>query len=160
MTETFTIYPGQVRLLWVILPMVLVLLGAGALLGFSISGARLARFEVSPAGLRLRGDMYGRLVPSEALDLNGARVVDLQADRELQPVTRTMGTALPGYRSGWFRLRGGTRALLYVTDPSRVAYVPTHRGYGVMVSVEDPARFIAALRREAGGDRHPGARER
>ncbi len=150
MTETFPIVPAQLRLLGVGVPLLLILLGVFALLGATIYGSRASRFEVSREGLRLRGDLYGRLVPASALRLGEARAVDLTAERALAPKLRTMGTAIPGYRAGWFRLRNGEKALLYVSDMSRVAYVPTTEGYSVMVSVADPERFVASLRREAG----------
>lgn len=149
MIETFPIVPGQVRMLWVIGPLLLVILIPGVLLVLTLRGSRDARFEVSAAGLRLRGDMYGRMIPAAALRVDDARAVDLNVDRSLAPSVRTGGTALPGYRAGWFRLRSGERALLYLTDQSHVAYVPTREGYSVLVSVADPPAFIAALRRSA-----------
>lgn len=155
MTDTFPIIPGQVRMLWVIVPiavlLVLTLAVVGGALAYTLEGSRNASFEVSPAGLRLRGDFYGRLIPAAALRPEAARAVDLRTDPAFQPVTRTAGTAMPGYRAGWFRLRNGERALLYVTDPSRVAYVPTHSGYSVLLSVADPAALLASLRRNAPG---------
>lgn len=147
MIETFPIVPGQVRMLWVIGPLLLVILIPGVLLVLTLRGSRDARFEVSAAGLRLRGDMYGRMIPAAALRVDDARAVDLNVDRSLAPAVRTGGTALPGYRAGWFRLRSGERALLYLTDQSHVAYVPTREGYSVLVSVADPPAFVAALRR-------------
>lgn len=152
MTETFPIVPGQVRILWILVPLVLVLALVVTLVLKSFTGARSAQFEVSPEGLRLRGDMYGRVVPAGAIRADAARAVDLRTERSLQPVSRTMGTAVPGYRSGWFRLRDGEKALLYVTDPSRVAYVPTTAGYAVLLSVADPAAFVASLRRAVAPD--------
>ena len=56
-----------------------------------------------------------------------------------------MGTGLPGYQSGWFRLRNGERALLYLTDRTRAVYVPTTAGFSVLLSPAEPDRFIAAL---------------
>jgi hypothetical protein len=147
MTETFPIVPGQVRMLWVVVPLLLVVFVAVAALAYTLSAARTARFEVSPSGLRLRGDFYGRLIPADELQPAAARAVDLRTERALQPVARTGGTAVSGYRAGWFRLRDGERALVYITDPSRVAYVPTRAGYSVLVSVPDPAAFLASLRR-------------
>lgn len=147
MIETFPIVPGQVRMLWVIGPLLLVILIPGVLLVLTLRGSKDARFEVSAAGLRLRGDMYGRMIPAAALRVDDARAVDLNVDRSLAPSVRTGGTALPGYRAGWFRLRSGERALLYLTDQSHVAYVPTREGYSVLVSVADPPAFVAALRR-------------
>lgn len=149
MTETFPIIPAQLRLLGVGLPLLLIVLGVFALLGASLFGSRHARFEVSSEGLRLRGDLYGRLVPTSALKLDEARAVNLRADTALAPTLRTLGTAVPGYRSGWFRLRNGEKALLYVTDPTRVAYLPTTAGYSVLVSVENPDTFVSSLRRAA-----------
>ena len=64
----------------------------------------------------------------------------------LEPRLRTLGTGLPGYRAGWFRLRNGEKALLYLTDESRAVYVPTTAGYSVIVSPQDPDAFLAALK--------------
>ena len=150
MVETFPIIPAHVRTVWSIIPigvLVLTLIGVTALLAKSFSGARNARFDVSAEGLRLRGDMYGRLIPAAHLRVAEARAVDLATERALQPTLRTMGTAVGGYSAGWFRLRDGERALLYVTDRHHVAYVPTTQGYSVLVSVADPAAFIASLQR-------------
>jgi hypothetical protein len=147
MPETFPIIPGQIRVVWIAVPIILTVIVAIAALIYSLVGARTARFEVSSDGLRLRGDFYGRLIPMRDLQLDMARVVDLRNESSLAPVRRTMGTALPGYRAGWFRLRDSERALLYITDPSRVAYVPTHDGYAIMLSVADPEAFLESLRR-------------
>jgi hypothetical protein len=149
MIDTFPIVPGQVRILWLALPILTIAIAGIAVVVYSLSASRTARFEVSPDGLRLRGDFYGRLIPARSLRLDQARVVDLRNEPTLEPVVRTVGTAIGGYRAGWFRLRDGERALLYVTDPTRVAYVPTADGYAVLLSVPDPAAFLASLRRNA-----------
>src|SRR5271156_1982355 len=118
MIETFPIVPGQIRVLWMLVPVILLLAATFGGLAFSLSGARNSRFEVSPVGLRLRGDFYGRFIPAADLRLDSARAVDLRAEPALAPRIRTVGTALKGYQAGWFRLRDGEKALLYVTDPS------------------------------------------
>jgi hypothetical protein len=56
---------------------------------------------------------------------------------------------LPGYHAGWFWLRNGDKALLYLTDRSKAVYVQTTEGYGVMVSPSEPEKFVAALNRIA-----------
>jgi hypothetical protein len=122
-----------------------VLCAAVAAVGASAVGSRTARFELSPAGLRLRGDMYGRLVPADRLRAAEARAVDLATERALRPTARTFGTGLPGYNAGWFRLANGERALVYVTDATRAVHVPTSDGYALLLSVEDPAALVAAL---------------
>jgi Bacterial PH domain len=146
MTQTFPIVPGDVRILWALVPAFVILAAGLGVLAVSLSGSRNARFEVSPVGLRLKGDLYGRFIPTADLQLDSARAVDLAAEPGLVAVRRNVGTAIKGYQAGWFRLRDGEKALLYITDRSRVAYVPTTRGYAVMVSVADPEAFLASLR--------------
>jgi hypothetical protein len=145
--EVFTIAPADTKALWLIgLVPLLVLVLVAAVLGASISGARTARFEVSTEGLRLRGDWYGRFIPADHLVPAGARKVDLANTPELLPGRRTMGTGLPGYQAGWFRLRNGERALLYLTDRSKAVYVPTTDGHAVLLSPSEPDRFLSALK--------------
>jgi hypothetical protein len=151
--ETFPIVPGTSRGLWLFLAVILVvLMVAGTMMIATVRGARHSRFELSDAGLRLRGDLYGRLIPAAELRGGAARIVDLGATDELQPRLRTMGTALPGYRAGWFRLRNGEKALLYVTDTRQAVYLPTRRGYSLLLSPQQPERFLERLRAVAPSD--------
>jgi PH (Pleckstrin Homology) domain-containing protein len=144
--QVFAIAPAAMKgfvVLWGVVGLALsIALGAVAL---ATSGARTARFEISSDGLRLRGDLYGRLIPIDALRIDQARRVELDATSELAPRRRTMGTGLPGYQAGWFRLRNGEKALVYLTDRSRAVYVPTTAGYDVLLSPEDPDGFLRAL---------------
>jgi hypothetical protein len=144
--QEFVIAPAASRAMWLLMlvPGVVLCLVVGVL-GSAMLSARNAIFEVSPAGLRLRGDVYGRLIPVEQLRGAAATRVDLKAMPELTPARRTFGTGLPGYRSGWFRLRNGEQALLYLTDEARAVYVPTTAGYSVLLSPRDPDQFVAAL---------------
>jgi hypothetical protein len=82
--------------------------------------------------------------------LTRARAANLDEAPELRPRRRTFGTGLPGYASGWFRLRNGERALVYLTDRRRVAYLPTAEGYALPLSVAEPERLIDALARARG----------
>ncbi len=146
MIDTFAIAPAQSRALWVVMGLILLVLLAPAILILATSlGSLHSRFEVSDAGLRLRGDLYGQFIPAHAIRGSEVRVVDLTTERALAPAVRTMGTGLPGYRSGWFRLRNGEKALLYLTDGSRAVYVPTSRGYSVLVSPREPERLVRRL---------------
>lgn len=144
--QVFPIAPADARPFWVLVLVAVVIVAALALLITTTLGSRTSRFEVSSAGLRLRGDLYGRLIPIQQLRLEGARRVVLEREAELQPKRRTMGTGLPGYQAGWFRLRNGEKALLYLTDQSRAVYIPTTLGYSVLLSPLDPDAFLAALR--------------
>ena len=61
-----------------------------------------------------------------------------------------MGTGMPGYQAGWFRLRNGDKALLYLTDRSKAVYVQTTDGFGVILSPSEPDNFLGALERLVG----------
>ena len=144
--EVFTIAPANARVLWLVgLVPLAVLVIVIAVLWASISGARTARFELSPEGLRLRGDWYGRLIPADHLVRGAARRVDFAQAPELLPGRKTMGTSFSGYQAGWFRLRNGDRALLYLTDRQKAVYVPTTDGYGVLLSPSEPEKFLSVL---------------
>lgn len=145
MPQVFAITPASSAPLWFLAAIGLVLASVLGALAWTAWSSRHARVEVDAARLRIVGDFWGRSVPRAALDLERAEVLDLRSERERAPRGRTFGTGLPGYASGWFRLANGEKALAYLTDWSRVAYVPTSEGYALLLSVDDPARFLAAL---------------
>ena len=147
MPEVFAITPASNAPLWFLGVIGLVLATVLGILAYTAWSSRHSRVEVDGERVRIVGDLWGRSVPLAALDLPRAQVVDLRSDRGRAPRGRTLGTGLPGYASGWFRLANGEKALAYLTDTSRVAYVPTTEGYALLLSVEDPARLLAALAR-------------
>lgn len=147
--EVFPIAPASSRALWVIVA-ICVLLGAIVVaLAYTAYSSRHSRVVLNADSIRLTGDFWGRTIPLARLDLANARAVDLDRTPELAPRRRTLGTGLPGYASGWFRLRDGDKALVYLTDRRKMAYVPTADGYTLLLSVENPDRFIEALRERA-----------
>lgn len=151
MKTTFPIIPSGSGPLWFLVIFAVFMLGMTGLIAWICLSPRTVRFEVSPEGLRIAGGMYGRSVPLSSLELSRSRPVDLGQDRELSPVLRTNGAALPGYLAGWFRLKNGEKALLFVTDRGRVFYCPTREEYSLLLSVEDAEGLRAAL--EAAGAR-------
>jgi hypothetical protein len=133
--------------LWGIMAVtVAALLGLTAIMGWSLHAARHARFELSPEGLRIRADIYGRLIPESSLVKGAARRVDLAPGSGFRPRWRTNGMGLPGYQSGWVRLANGERALVFLSDRSRAVYIPTRDGYALILSPADPDQFIAELK--------------
>src|ERR1700682_5980331 len=128
--ESFSIAPAATRaLLFLPVVLVVVLVPVITLVGGSLVASRAAHFDISPAGLQLRGDWYGRMIPAEQIRGQAVKRVDFAAEPGLMPQRRTMGTGLPGYQAGWFRLRNGERALLYLTDRHRGVYGPTPQGH-------------------------------
>lgn len=149
MTDTFPIHPAQIRSLWLLGLVALILVGVFALLLWSFLGARNARFELTDRGLAIHGDLYGRTIPYAELDIAGAHRVDWGEEAGLRPGWRTVGTGLPGYQAGWFKLKNGSKALLYVTDHHKAIYIPTSRDYGLLLSPNRPDAFLEALRRRS-----------
>lgn len=152
MEETFKIVPAGTNPVWLygfLFFIVALFVVLGWVVQRSVTGATASTFIVSETGLKIKGDLYGRTIPMKELRLQEAKAVDLAASEELRPKWKRAGTSFPGYQSGWFTLRSGEKALLYLTDRSRVAYLPTQKGYSVLLSVEDPHQLIASLRRNA-----------
>jgi hypothetical protein len=149
MKEVFPILPGGAApIAFTAFIVVIVMVVACFLLSLGW-GSRFARFEVSETGLRIRGAVYGRSIALDRLDLEAASVVHLAAEPDLRITRKTNGSNMPGYWSGWFRLASGRRALLFLTERTRVLHVPTHDDYSLLLSPRDPEGLLAALRRQA-----------
>ncbi len=147
--NVFPIAPAESRYFWLLIPITLVLIMVMTIATVALRGAHASRFEIGPAALKLKGDLYGRIIPMSQLRVEQARRVDFVNQPELRPHSRRAGTALPGYQAGWFRLKNGEKALLYLTDRSKAVYLPTSNGYSLLLSPTDPDGFLNALRNTA-----------
>jgi hypothetical protein len=106
--------------------------------------------RLDDSGLRLRTLPWRSTVKLADLDLERAEIVDLNARSELMPRAKIMGSRLPGYRSGIFRLRDKRRAWVLVTDTSRVLVLPRRDGTVILLSLQRPDALLDALRRRRG----------
>jgi hypothetical protein len=149
MKEVFPIIPAGAGSVWFLAGIGLLLFAGAVFLGFLALSCRNASVEVSSAGLDIRGGLYGRRILMPSLALDTARPVDLKTEPELAPSWRTNGIGLPGYGAGWFTLKNGQKALAFISDRRRVAYIPTREGYVVLLSIEEPDRLIDSLRKFA-----------
>ena len=143
--DVFPISPASPRPLWILVcvcVLLLIILGA---LSYTAWSSRNSRVELGSDGIRLAGDFWARRIPYRDLDVTAARVLDLTQSPRYTPARRTLGTGLPGYASGWFRLRSGEKALVYLTRRDRVVYVPTSLGYSLLLSIAEPRRFVERL---------------
>jgi len=144
--ERIPIAPAESRYLWLLIPVTMLLLGVSY---FSRPPCEVRTRRVSQSettAWRLEGDLYGRLVPKVQLRVDGARRVDLDREEGLRPKWAAHGDWAPGYQAGWFRLRNGEKALLYLTDRTRAVYIPTTAGYSLLLSPADPDGFLSRLR--------------
>src|SRR5690606_28256729 len=69
--------------------------------------------------LVLRGNLVGLVTGAHRqrlslpeLDLERARVLDLDEHLDFRPRLKTNAALLPGFQAGWYRLRDGSRALV------------------------------------------------
>lgn len=116
------------------------------------------RLSLERDGLHLRHGLFRHEVPVAALDPGAWRRLDLDQERALRPLWRTMGTGLPRFRGGWYRLRDRRRAFVLVNrwapawafEPADgpVVLVTPARGEALMAA-------IARLHAERGADHRP-----
>jgi hypothetical protein len=132
-------------LYWVFALVPVLLVGLAGFLAWAAWSTRGVTLEVTPDEVVVHGGVYGRAIARGSLDVDKARVLEQLGGSELRPVARTNGLGLPNFRSGWFRLANGEKALLFVSS-ERVVYVPTRDGYSLVVSPADPEGFLAALK--------------
>ena len=144
--DVFPITPASAKPLWFLVIICALLAAVALALAYTAYSARHSRVEMEGDRIRLVGDFWGREIPFEQLNTAGAQILNLSKDSEYAPQRRTLGTGLPGYASGWFRLRSGEKALIYLTGRREVVYVPTSGGYSLLLSIEKPERFVRALR--------------
>ncbi|MFW2438827.1 MAG: PH domain-containing protein [Arenicellales bacterium] len=143
--EVFLISPASPKPLWFLAIICLILTVVLVALAYTAYSTRHSRVEVGHDRIRLAGDFWGREIPFRQIKVAGARILDLNRSVEHAPKRRTLGTGMPGYASGWFRLRNGEKALVYLTRRHDVVYVPTSDGYSLLLSVDEPERFIETL---------------
>ena len=144
--EVFAISPASSKPIWFVFIICLILLFVLLALGYIAYSSQYSRVEINGDRLRLVGVFWGREIALSRIKTSQVRLVDLTRNQDLYPKRRSLGTGLPGYASGWFRLANGEKSLVYLTDRCRVAYIPTDQGYSLLLSVEQGQQFIDRIR--------------
>ncbi|MDJ0797130.1 MAG: PH domain-containing protein [Calothrix sp. MO_167.B12] len=145
MNEVFKIIPAPAKALWLIGLFALIMAAVIGLMGYIAYSSRHIQVELSNTELHIKGGLYGRSIPITSLIVNQSQKVDINRGSAYQPTRRSNGTSLPGYHSGWFKLRNGEKALLFVTQSRDVVYLPTTDGYSLLMSVQEPDKFLRSL---------------
>jgi hypothetical protein len=146
LVEVFPIIPASAKPIWLLAAVCILLTAILFALAYTAYSARHSRFEVADGQFNLVGDFWARSIPIESIRTEQAEILDLTKQSEYAPKRRTFGTGLPGYASGWFRLKNGDSALAYLTLRESVVYLPTSLGYSLLLSAERPQELVAALR--------------
>ncbi|MEN1925534.1 hypothetical protein WCE55_02625 [Luteimonas sp. MJ293] len=95
-----------------------------------------------------------RMLLSE-LDLDRARVLDLDEHLEFKPRLKTNGAFVPGFQTGWYRLRNGSRALVARAGGKKMLWIPTTHDFGLLLQPRQPRDLLHALRDAAAGNVDP-----
>lgn len=104
------------------------------------------RLQIDDAGIDIATTFYRQRIALPDLCVDAARVVRLDEHPDFKPVFKTNGYALPGFRSGWFRLRNRQKAFVATSDGERVLWLPTARGFGLLLQPRDPRRLLERIR--------------
>lgn len=110
---------------------------------------RRHRIVLGSNSIEIATSFYTRRLAVAEFDLQRARVVDLRERTELKPLFKTNGMRLPGFASGWFRLRNRSKAFVATTGGSRVLWLPTRNGYDLLLQPRHPKALLDRLREMA-----------
>jgi hypothetical protein len=108
-------------------------------------GMRRHRLTLDAGGLEVATSFYRRRLALAELQIDQARVIDLDERTEFKPVVKTNGTSLPGFHSGWFRLRNMRKALVATVGGKRVLHLPTTRGFDLLLQPRRPQALLERL---------------
>lgn len=124
-------------------------LSVAIMLGVWFITARLLNrqaINLADGNLEITSALHKRRIALAELDLAQARVVNLSERTELRPRLRLFGMGLPGFRSGWFLLGNGRRGFVSMTNGSRVLWIPTRKGYDLLLELQQPQAALDQLR--------------
>ena len=127
MPDIFPITPASAKPIWFLGGVCLFLGLVIAVLAYTAYSSRHSRVEVGADNIRIVGDLWGRSVPLQALDLARARALDLERAPEYQPQGRTFGTGLPGYASGLVPTPKRREGSAYLTSRRAACISPRRR---------------------------------
>ena len=111
-----------------------------ALLGLLTASAYLTSIEIAPGKLVVAAPPLAHTVIHEG-EIVEALVVDWDENTSFRPVTRTAGTSIGSYKTGWFKLNNGSPALL-VTSSSKNLCIRTTQGLYLLLHPETFAEFL------------------
>lgn len=114
-------------------------------IGIYISANKI-QYVITDDGLTIKNALfYSRFIPKEQIIPQQIKMVNLAQDQSFAPTVRTNGIGLPGFLSGWFRLKNKEKALLFITNREKALYIPTRQNYVLLVSTTDPDHMLAIM---------------
>jgi hypothetical protein len=93
----------------------------------------------------IRSFLYGRTIPIAAILTDEAGAININQNTDYAISMRTNGIGLPGFRSGWMKLKNGKKALVFLTDKENVLLLPT-KDFVVLFSTAKAHEFVDKMR--------------
>jgi len=110
-----------------------------------ISSMKNTTLTLTEKELIIKSAFYGRKISLENIMIDGIKAISLDEDTEYNLSFRTNGTALPQFKSGWFRLKDREKALVFITDKNSVVLIPT-KDYLLLFSMDNIDEFINKIK--------------
>jgi hypothetical protein len=115
---------------------------------FIIRSIRRAGVSIEGGELVIKTGIGTKRVQLSNLRTHGLRIINLNAQSQLKPWLRTMGVGLPGFASGWFRLRNGEKAVCVLLERNRVSHLRSDAdNLTLLLSLAEPDRLRSYLER-------------
>ena len=143
--KVFSIIPLPLSALWGFFLVIFLCVALAGFIAYLAVSARNIAFTIDEGGLRIRGGLYGRYIEKASIRQGEIELLDLRNYPDLQPKRRINGLHLPRYKIGWFRLKNGVKALIFLIDNSQAIFIPTRNGYSVLLSPDHPEEFVRTI---------------
>ncbi len=140
----------EMRAVQTIVPHAISIVAVLAILSALVAVLRRMRVETEDGMLVVRAALYTRKLPFESVDIERARILDLDRSSEYWPRVRLNGIALPGLHIGYYRGTPIKRKLFcLITSSRRVLLLPEREPeHFLLLSLERPQALIDALKQK------------
>jgi hypothetical protein len=125
-------------MLVIIIPLIILTFGI-------ISSIKNTTLTLTEKEIVIKSAFYGRKIPLENIMIDGIKRISLDENTDYNMAIRTNGTALPQFKSGWFRLKNREKALVFITDKNNVVLIPT-KDYLLLFSMDNIDEFIKKIK--------------
>lgn len=120
---------------------------AGSLaVGLHLATPKSVPWAVAGGKLQIHSLVWSDDFPVSELQMDRARIVDLNQEPGWLPKSKSLGYNGGGYRAGRFRLKNGTSADIYLTNETKAVLIPRRGAIPVIVGARNPEPLVAALR--------------
>jgi hypothetical protein len=126
--------------------LILLVVVGGLSLAQSLATPRAIPWSVTGGKLQIHARVWNDDFPLRDLQLDQSRILDLTRETGWRPREKSWGVNGFGLNAGRFKLQNGESVYLYLAKETTAVLIPRRGDVPVMVGVQDPQAFLAALR--------------